>query len=192
MDFEEEELERAIPAARHEFGHFTVARELGFNTGAVTIAASPTLAGPGGTAELKLMHPVRSLPDVTTYCENRVKIHMAGVIAEAIEDGTINHDKAILYATTTGAHDKAKYSELLQLLRAIAYPETDDQDAANAELKTLCDRLWSETSAIIEKHRGFIEQMAQQLAEKPVKAFQKPTFTEAELAAHPLVKPAFP
>lgn len=192
MDFEEEEIERMLPTAQHEFGHFTVARVVGFPTGDVTIAAKTALAGPGGTAAIQILQPLRSPQDVVAYCEKRIRVLMAGVLAEALEDGAIDNSRAILYAETTGSNDHAKVRELLQLIRGILHPDTTDEPTANSELKSLSDRLWNETATIVTNHASFIEALALELVEKPVKAYQSPTFTEAELSSHPLVLSTFP
>ncbi len=97
-EFEEEEMERQLPVARHEFGHYTVARFLGFEAEDVKLAAKATFGGVAGTAGLKLLHPLITSDDILKYCESRIKILFAGVLAEALENGVIKNDNAILYA----------------------------------------------------------------------------------------------
>ena len=191
MNFEEDEMEIQLPVARHEFGHYAVARSFGFATTDVVLAGKARQVGPAGTAGLKLLQPLRSTPEVVGYCESRIKILFAGVLAEALEGGVIDIDRAILYAETTGSHDHAKVRELLQIIRCISHPETTDDDTANAELKSLSDRLWSEAGKIVQDLSVFIECMARELLKRQVTAFKDTIFTEAELSVHPLVMRTF-
>lgn len=190
-DFEEEEMERQLPVARHEFGHYTVARFLGFEAEDVKLAAKATLGGVAGTAGLKLLHPLITSDDILKYCESRIKILFAGVLAEALENGVIKNDNAILYPETTGSQDHGKARELLQIARGILHPSTKEEKTANEELKSLSDRLWSEAGGIVEEYSDFIEGMALEIVKKDVRSFEGATFTGADLSAHPLVQRTF-
>lgn len=194
MDFEEEDRERMMEPARHEFGHFSVAKVLGFRAGAVTITTGQTVPGfaaTAGTAEIILLKSINNISDVVDYCEKRIKVLMAGSIAEALENGAVANDLAIDFYKTRGASDFAKAREITHLLRGICNPETKGEAAAKTELQSISDRLWDETTNIVLEKSGFIEKMAQELASKTPGRDGISTFTEEELAQHQLVISTF-
>lgn len=186
MSFEEEEKERMLPVARHELGHYAVARHLGFKPGGVTVSAKLTMAGPGGTSSTDLTRPIDTIDDLRRYCEDRVKLLIAGVLAEAMEDGVVNNDNAILYAKHSGSSDHAKASEHIRILASI-----DRQGTAvptEADLNAIYDRLWAEATDLVQRYAPYIEGVADELASKQVKAFQDAVLSEQELERHPLSK----
>lgn len=191
-ELEQDMYDPMLPIARHEFGHYAVARHVGFKTYGVNIAREAPFQGAGGQAEIGVMRPLRSADEVRAYCEARVKVLSAGVLAEALEDGVINNQNAILYVQASGSGDYAKSREHLRILHNLDHPYTTDEVQAERELKEIYDRLWGEASTIVLKYAEFIEQMADELTKKEVISFEKPEFTEAELAAHPLVLKNFP
>jgi hypothetical protein len=192
MDFEIEALERLLPTARHEFGHYIVARELGFEAGDVTIASPGAIAGPGGGTALTLIFSITSLGDLVTYCEKRVQVLMAGVLAEAMENGSIDDCKANLYAETSAANDYAKWRELIRIMRAVAYPASTDPETVKSELATIRDNLWNATKEILMKYQAPIDKLSDELARRSVFGSGPPVFTAEELAVHSDIRKLFP
>jgi hypothetical protein len=192
MDFEEEEFERIVPTFRHEFGHYVVAREPGFETGEVTIAAPGTIAGPGGGVALTLLFSITNIDELVTYCEKRVQVLMAGVLAEAMENGSFNDGSAKLYMDTTAANDYAKWRELIRLLRNVANPDTTDLKKAAAEVELIHNHLWNVTKEILMKHHESIDKIAKEFARHHVLRSGPQTFTKEELATHPTIRGMFP
>lgn len=182
MDFEKEELERNIAIARHEFGHYIVARKLGFETGNVTISSKSTFSGAAGTAEITLHSPITCLDTAIEYCEKRVQVLMAGALAEAMNGASIDDDAANNYLNTSASNDYAKIRELILLYRNISHPETISHEDINSELKNIMDRLWEETKSILIEHKPIIDILSQELAER--QTFKSGgTFTKIELDA---------
>ncbi len=188
--YEQVLMEDNLPTARHEFGHHFVARELGFQVGSVQIASKHAIGGPGGGAELDLLFPIFDLPGLKDFCERRVKVLMAGVLAEAMEDCSIDHERARIFCRGSGLNDFAKWRELLRLLRNIEHPGTRSIEAAGDELQKLADRLWNEAAQIVLKHCVLIEKLACELAMRRIERTNA-LFTANELAQHEDIIAAF-
>lgn len=191
MDFQREEFERTVPAAQHEFGHYLVARTLGFVTGDVALASVTAMAGPGGQVDSNLLVSITDIKSMIGYCERRVQVLMAGVLSEAIEAGLVDHEKAILFAETSGANDYAKWRELINILRNGSHPETTDPSAANAELQAISDRLWNAAATLLVSRWTLINELSQELARRRVFNPGPAVFSAAELGSHPLLKESF-
>lgn len=184
-EFEEEAVVELTYRARYEFGHYLVSRILGFRPGAVTLA-KPLLTSTGGTAELDLMLPLKTFPDVISYCERRIEVLFAGVLAEALENGVVDNERAIRYAETSGANDFTKAHEHLNLLRNCLHERSPSAEA-NLEIQQISDRLWQEACILVTAEGELIQQLAGELVRKGAIPLLSSTFSAAELLSHPLL-----
>lgn len=191
-ELEQEHYDWMLPIARHEFGHYAVARHVGFKTYGISIAAKEAFYGPGGQAEIGMIRGLRGVTDIRTFCEDRVKVLSAGVLAEAMDEGVIANDDAILYCKSSGQSDFAKAREHLRILHNLDHPDNIDDQQAEIEINAIYNRLWDEATMLVTKYAEFIVGMADELAKKEAVAFVNPEFTEAELSRHPLVLMHFP
>lgn len=191
-ELEQEHYDRMLPNARHEFGHYAVARHLNFKTFGVSIASRNALSGSGGAAEIGVSRALQTTDDVRAFCEDRILVLSAGVLAEAMEAGVIDNERAVLYIETSGANDFAKTREHLRILHNLDHHHITDDAQAAWELNAAYNRLWDEASKLVVRYAEFIQAMADELTRKEVQAFQRPEFTEAELSQHPLVLKHFP
>ena len=70
--------------AKHEMGHYVVARALGFRTGDVSIEIIGHAEGHRGTAEITLHEKIRSIEELRVYLERRIIVLNAGGAAETL------------------------------------------------------------------------------------------------------------
>jgi hypothetical protein len=74
---------------RHECGHLISAKALGFTTHEIRI-------GPGeAAASLDLLPSLRTMQEAAQFCEARIQILFAGVLAESLHDGDVDYTKAV-------------------------------------------------------------------------------------------------
>lgn len=181
---------RALAIARHEFGHYVVARALGFQTGEISLTLNfPD--GHRGEASVTLSRPV-SPAEISDYLEKRVQILYAGALAEALVKQTVDQDLALTLIADRGAQqDHAKARELIQLLRNCRFPTTTDYEQAEAELAAIDLELWNKAAELVEFHAEDIHGLAGRLISE-IKAYdQKVTLSATELDMLPALLDRF-
>lgn len=165
--------ERAVQIARHEMGHYVVARALGFETGGVSLTVTMDLRHHGG-ATITLARPIPSMEAMKTHLEARIMVLSAGVMGQVLTTRNpsgrrVDQAKAaaILSGEFGAEQDYAKIRELRHLLRNIEYPETypASSERLAAELKTLHERLWIRTQQIVETLADTITELADMLVD---------------------------
>jgi hypothetical protein len=191
MNFEDEaEAERReqfLRSARHEFGHYIMARIVGFKTGEVSVVFKPLLkTASAGHVDLIFLRPVRSLEDAIKHSRDRIKVAFAGVVAGEMVNGVVDEQEASFELENGGGKDdRTKAIEHLQFLRNALFPDSEEA-AADTELKQLFGELWAETINIIQSEREIIEALAEQLwARRP--RLGSAVFTAGELDTNPLI-----
>jgi hypothetical protein len=155
------EWDRTFRVARHESGHYVVARALGFRAGPCSIRID-TPNGHIGTAGIEPISSIASLDDVGTYIERRVQVLYAGVLAEAMPTKEIELQKALTYTKDSGLQDHAKVRELIHILRNIRYPGTIGN--THQELNDIDLALWNRSASIVCAERRIIHKLAKYLA----------------------------
>lgn len=149
----------ALQIARHEMGHYVMARALGFATGGVTLSVTLDLRHRGGAA-ITLALPIASMAVMQAHLEARMMVLFAGVMAQTLSSARVDKSKAvaILKGALGAEHDYAKIKELQHLLRNITFPETDPGSSGRiaAELKSITDRVWERTQTLVEHLSGTI------------------------------------
>ncbi|WP_423066054.1 hypothetical protein [Devosia sp. CN2-171] len=177
-----------LDRAQHEFGHNIVGRAVGFDTGDVSAEISGST---GGTAAVITNRAVTSIAEVESFCEDRIKVLYAGVLAETLKAGVLNQTAAIKLTQDTGRGDHMMVTQLCNLLRNIRY---HSEPIAEAEKKMKADeiRLWNESAQMVTKYAPVIQSMAQELYERRSVHGKQAIMTKAELDAHPLIVATFP
>ncbi|MER9593939.1 hypothetical protein [Mesorhizobium sp. M0244] len=175
-----------LDRARHELGHHFVGYHLKFEMGEVSIEPPlGNLVFIGGTSELDTSRPITSMPDLEKWCEDRVKVLYAGVMAQALKSGVVDNQAAIdLTQGVSGNVDYKMVSQLLNLLRNIRYNDRPPADAESA-MQADENKLWKDTSDLVTSYAPEIEGVAIDLL-KTLK------LTRQQFEMHPLVKARFP
>jgi hypothetical protein len=182
-------LNRAISGldrARHELGHHFIGRDVGFEMGEVSIdPPKGNLVYLGGTSKLDTSRPITSLVDFERWCEDRVMVLRAGVMAQALKNGTVDNQLAIdLNKEVSGFVDHMMASQLLNLLRNVRYHDRNPADAQTA-MEADEERIWLATVKLVASYATEIEGVA-------VDLLGSPKLSKEEFEDHPLVKARFP
>ncbi|WP_338920942.1 peptidase M41 [Pseudomonas silesiensis] len=160
--------DHALQIAHHEMAHYVMARALGFATGGVTLTVTMDLRHQGG-ASITLARSISSIDAMKEYLEARMMVLLAGAMGQTLSSTPsprklVDKPKAttILKGGLGAEQDYAKVRELQQLLRNIAYPDTDpaSSDRITAELKEITDRVWLRTQEIVEALADTITELA--------------------------------
>jgi hypothetical protein len=155
--------------ARHEAGHYIVARCLGFPATEITLELQ-ILNGHKAGSSVTVCQPLESLPAVVSYLRERVQVLFAGALAESLCHGKANQDYALkCLQERGGSDDYSKARELINLLRNIEHHATVAPEASQTELDALSEKAWTETISLVEGEADVIETLASQLT-KEVKA----------------------
>lgn len=193
--------------AQHEFGHYVVARALGFQTGDVSIELTGPIAGNRGQAAVTLQTPTGSLDLAVDYLSRRVIVLYSGAVAEALPrygspSKSVDIDSAIeiIRNPALGAEqDHAKARELIQVLRNIKHSDTDPEDGGRtqSELDKLDEQLFGRAVELVEAHVDTILGLAGNLSVRVIEMKVPFVITAAELESLPSVQkivvvPTFP
>ncbi|VVO33942.1 peptidase M41 [Pseudomonas fluorescens] len=160
--------DHALQIAHHEMAHYVMARALGFATGGVTLTVTMDLRHQGG-AIITLARSISSVDAMKEYLQARMMVLLAGAMGQTLSSThsprkLVDKPKAtiILKGGLGAEQDYAKVRELQQLLRNIAYPDTDlaSSDRITAELKEITNRVWLRTQEIVEALADTITELA--------------------------------
>jgi hypothetical protein len=160
--------DHALQIAHHEMAHYVMARALGFETGGVTLTVTMDLRHQGG-ASITLARSISSIDAMKEYLQARMMVLLAGAMGQTLSSThsprkLVDKPKAtiILKGGLGAEQDYAKVRELQQLLRNIAYPDTDpaSSDRITAELKEITDRVWLRTQEVVEALAETITELA--------------------------------
>ena len=151
---------------QHEAGHYVIARSLGFHTGDLSIELLDTSGGHLGSSEVIMASTLTTTAEVLTFARNRVLVLYAGVLSEAMNQGEIDNDAALMFIRDGGAMDHAKVRELVHLIRGIEHsvPETDDEH--QKQLDEIDLALWNAAADAVLRERACIEAVSSSLATK--------------------------
>jgi len=174
----------------HEAGHYIAGRELSFKTHGITIIVQP-FQGHSATAVIEpWTKDIDDFDNLRNYLERRIQVLYAGAISEAIdESGNYDANYALKEWQIGGAtNDHAKIRELVQTLRNINYPKTEDQQRAQKELDFLDDDLIKKAGAIITTRLKLVQGIGDMLYQKVKLYNTKYELTEDEINAVPNIK----
>jgi hypothetical protein len=168
MTIQHTDINRIKRICNHEAGHYIVARELSFTTHGIAVLFNP-IQGHSGHALIEPWTPnITSVTELTGYLERRIKVLFAGAISEAMEvTGKYDADYACGEWETGGStNDHSKIRELVQTLRNIKYPETNDEATAQIELTQIDEDLIKQTGAIVYSRIELIHGIGDMLFQK--------------------------
>ncbi len=160
MTLHQQHRNLAERVAKHEMGHYVIARALGFSTSDVSIEIIGH-NGHRGTSGITLSEKIESIETLRAYLERRVIVLYAGAIAETLPGlgapvKKVDTKKAcdILNNSNNGSEqDFAKARELLNILRNTNNIGTDlaDEEALNAEIGEINRKLFDRTVELVEE-----------------------------------------
>ncbi len=136
--------------ARHEGGHYLVARQLGFQTCGISLTLLTADGGHRGEAEIFVHKPTPLFGDVANYLTNRIAVLYAGAIGEAFIDGKVSQESFSDCVGKGGRSDKEKADELVQLLRNMTYPGENRVGEIENQLNELTGRSITVAEEILE------------------------------------------
>jgi hypothetical protein len=158
----------AAGVAKHEAGHYVVARVNGFATPGFSATMFNASGAFLGGNETTIARPLRSLDQTQRYLEQRIQILYAGALAESLsQTGDIDYNAAVdCLQNRGGKDDYTKVRELLNLLGNLKYPS----DATLLEMQTKLSavelEVWNTSADIVKAERLIIEGLAGLLTEK--------------------------
>jgi hypothetical protein len=178
--------------ARHEFGHWVVARALGFDVGEVTLTAHLGHT-PGGGSRIDLDHCFADIGEASSFLRNRIQVLHAGCVAQSLVGGQTQQPIYDAARTTNGVDDYAKVRELTRILRGCTVgSKADSYVEAQAQITKIDSDLIAATVAIVEKHAALIEALATNLVGRLAYFGEAVTMSKAEIEAIPGFKNHFP
>ena len=112
-------------AARHEGGHWLASKKYGFNAGAILIIRAENQFG----AEINYPAPHEDAQSQITYCENRMRVVIAGFVGQAVPrfDGTKRDDLDFppeWKPYSQIKHDYERFAELVGQIMPYSPPPT--------------------------------------------------------------------
>jgi hypothetical protein len=180
---------RAVPPARHEFGHYIIAKVLGFEVREVFLRIEPPPIGHSGGSGIKKVKPVAPA-EVTAYLRDRIKVLFAGSLAEALDNGVVNEQEAKRVLHEASGQDNAIAKELIQVICSLNNPPGDEA-ALQTALTDLENAIWAEAKALVERESGLIVALANDLADRVPGYSQLTVFPKAEIDAVPAMRGRF-
>ena len=179
-----------LRVARHEVGHYLAGRHFGFKMDGVTLQVSHT-GDNYGTSSITLSKPLRKMPEVERYLEERVVCLMAGLAGEVVDLDEVK-DRAIYeHAKLNASQDFAKVRELMHLIRNIRHAK-DALTKAGPQLKAIDDELTQRTIQFINSERALLDELAPLLADQPTAWDQPVSLSTKDLAKIPSLRRRFP
>lgn len=178
------DLPRIKRVCIHEAAHLIVAKEMKFTTNGINLSVTDDFKHDGSIGITLTTSGMNTLAHVQLYLKRRLKVLYAGVIAEFTDQvGNYNSIGAEAeWRSGGGTLDNAKIRELIQVLRHISHPDTNDNMDAYAEASDLRNALKEETRNIITERYAVIEAVANALLEK-ISAYNVPyQITEQEIS----------
>ena len=174
--------------AKHELGHWFLAKEFGFNEDYIKIKVH-TLYTP-----LRYFHeayaksyPKADLPNIEAtynFLTNRISCLQAGVIAEFYHADTGKVDiKSVEKAQKeTAKNDMKQIEELLTIAQGIMFAGRISEDNNLTQRQTIMDNCWFNALEIVMKNYHIIEKMSVQMADRIVfEDSQTAKFTKQDL-----------
>src|SRR5260370_14413127 len=113
----------AAGAARHESGHYVIARALGFRVTELYINTDLLGVDVDGGSGMMPHWQLTSLDAVIDYLERRIQVLCAGVLAEFLSGETVDENAAMKsWKTGKGVNDWVKERECVHTNYGIKYP----------------------------------------------------------------------
>lgn len=185
-------MSEVLPIAKHELGHYIVARVLGFRTGSISITIFDFNGGHAGNSVIVPSQPLKCDESIMDYLERRVTVLYAGSLGQTLTKGIINNEEAIEIARKRGGKsDWDKARELVQLWRNLRYPEDLEEAEVQKRLTELDEKAWNRAAEILVVEQDLIEGIAERLAMDAKYLHRPATLTEEDLKQIPKLRERF-
>ncbi|MEE5062628.1 hypothetical protein V2J97_01125 [Pseudomonas alliivorans] len=154
---DQQDVRRVI---HHELGHWLMAREVGFDIGAISVDTYRGKAGGAAKVFPRAQTQLKNAAAVDEYLTKRIMVLCAGVRTE-IEwyhrDPTIPFSREYIddvyengVIDTSGLTDKGKIDELLVILAGIRFTAATDNRALSIQHRALFEEIYHESCRISE------------------------------------------
>lgn len=181
----------ALSIARHEAGHFVIARVLGFRVNSISIQLDPAY-GYNAETSVTPCEKLSSLEKVTEYLRRRVRVLYAGALAETLSSRA---SRAIGYVAFeqlqrgNATRDYVKIRELAYTLRNIQHSDCDPADDAELtqQINDVENLLREETVELVDRHVVAIIDAGEYVACR-IRPEERIVVSSQELAALPSLK----
>jgi hypothetical protein len=193
MKIHQNDFSRIKKVCNHEAGHYILAREMKFKTHGISATFTFPQGHSGSSGSEPWTPLITSVQDIEDYLERRVQVLYAGVISEAMDiKGNYNSDYALNeWRNGGGKDDYSKFRELIQVLRNIKHPETNDQQNAQKQLDFIDNLLIQKTGGIVHNRIELIYEVGDFLFRKVKEYNIKYELTEDEINQIPSIKTLF-
>lgn len=174
--------------AKHELGHWFLAKEFGFNEDYIKIKVI-TYHGP-----LRFYHeayaksfPKGDLPNIDSvykFLTNRISCLQAGVISEFYnaENGEVDIGSVEKAFKITAQNDIKQIEELLTIARGIKFSGIITEEDELVQKQIIIDECWDVALTIIKQNFKLIDLISDQMAERIVcEDSQTAKFTKQDL-----------
>ncbi|MFH4887344.1 hypothetical protein WL047_23175 [Vibrio alginolyticus] len=168
-----------VELCKHELGHYYMAKSSGFGVNQLDVNFTSRDKF-HGKAHITIY--MTDNASVEMLLSSRIKVLMAGVLAESLdENNKIDNTLALEKLGVNARSDKEKYEELLNLLRCIRFPDAMTDELILKHNNDLCSELWNEVATYIESIAEKITSVANRVSEKMKYGSYNYSFSAAEL-----------
>lgn len=184
--------QQALRTAKHEAGHYIIARAFGFTTDGITVKVDRN-GGYTGGAVTQLNADLTDNANVLKYLRGRVLCLYGGVLSEALGIGTgvIDHEAAMEYIKRGGATDHAKVRELVNMIRNVRHGGDNDASNWNEQLAAIDLEMWNAAADMVSLEHKLIEGLGTRMAQMVLQPDIEYRLTEDEINAAPAIKERF-
>jgi hypothetical protein len=160
----------ATRVAKHEAGHYVVARVHGFGVTDFYATLLDSRGGYRGGCETTIAQPLTTMPQVDDYLNRRVQVLYAGALAESLNSlGEIDYPAAANCLKVGGAMDDySKARELLNLVGNVRYAHGSTIGEMQTQLSAIEMNIWQAAASCVQADHLVIHGLARLLADRLV------------------------
>lgn len=156
-----------LQKCRHEFGHYIVAKALGFGTGNLSFKLDSLDGHHVGSSEVMVQTPTPDVTSILSYLERRILVLYSRAIAEPTLEQGLNERAAQQVLAGGGAEgDLVKIRELVAVHLNISRPDAMDDEARVTAQQELMKRLFQEAMRLVRAEHALISDLAASLAQR--------------------------
>ena len=155
-----------LQKCRHEFGHYVIAKVLGFRTGDLSFRLTSLNGHHVGSSEVMVQTSTPDVPSILAYLERRIVVLYSGAMAEATsaQDVSMRLAKDI-FARGGAEGDMVKIEELIAVHLNISQPDAMEDEARVLARRDLMSRLCQEAARMVRAEHSLISELATLLAQ---------------------------
>jgi hypothetical protein len=173
--------EDLLPLARHEAGHYVVARCLGFSPGEIRLKITGAHViypdHPGvwlrqheGSCFVNLDEVLQTTEAVRDWLDRRIQALLAGALAQSLGEEGPNGVLAAQFLETNAAGDHKIIQTFVLLARNMACPLPTSGDEGAAQNHVIFKRNWDRALALVQTEAAVIEGLANVVAGHALKS----------------------